>query len=57
MSNPVKPSFIVHMVNWLLARIVAALLWSLHNLAKKLVFKKIHSAIGIPKVLGTVGTQ
>lgn len=39
------------MVNWLSARIVAALLWPLHNLAKTLVYKKIHSAIGISKVL------
>uniref|UniRef100_A0A0D3FRB4 4-coumarate--CoA ligase n=1 Tax=Oryza barthii TaxID=65489 RepID=A0A0D3FRB4_9ORYZ len=54
-NNPVKPSFIVYMVNWLSARIVAALLWPLHNLAKTLVYKKIHSAIGISKVLGTVG--
>ncbi|EEC76517.1 hypothetical protein OsI_14303 [Oryza sativa Indica Group] len=48
-NNPVKPSFIVYMVNWLSARIVAALLWPLHNLAKTLVYKKIHSAIGISK--------
>uniref|UniRef100_A0A0E0KLI2 4-coumarate--CoA ligase n=1 Tax=Oryza punctata TaxID=4537 RepID=A0A0E0KLI2_ORYPU len=48
-NNPVKPSFIAYMINWLSARIVAALLWPLHNLAKKLVYKKIHSAIGISK--------
>uniref|UniRef100_A0A0D9W1B6 4-coumarate--CoA ligase n=1 Tax=Leersia perrieri TaxID=77586 RepID=A0A0D9W1B6_9ORYZ len=48
-NNPAKPSFITYMMNWLSARIVAAILWPLHNLAKKLVYKKIHSAIGISK--------
>ncbi|XP_006665086.2 probable acyl-activating enzyme 16, chloroplastic isoform X2 [Oryza brachyantha] len=48
-NNPVKQSFIVYMVNWLSASIVAGLLWPLHNLANKLVYKKIHSAIGISK--------
>ncbi|XP_062212996.1 probable acyl-activating enzyme 16, chloroplastic [Phragmites australis] len=48
-NNPVEPSFIVYMVKWLWARIVAAFLWPLHNLAKILVYKKIHSAIGISK--------
>lgn len=48
-NNPVEPSFVVYTINWLWARIVAALLWPLHNLAKKLVYKKIHSAIGISK--------
>ncbi|VAI40165.1 unnamed protein product [Triticum turgidum subsp. durum] len=37
------------MFNYLRARIVAALLWPLHNLAKMLVYKKIHSSIGISK--------
>ncbi|CAN6308510.1 unnamed protein product [Urochloa humidicola] len=48
-NNPVEPSFIVYMVKWLWARFVAAILWPLHNLAKILVYKKIHSAIGISK--------
>ncbi|KAJ1292730.1 hypothetical protein BS78_01G012500 [Paspalum vaginatum] len=48
-KNPVEPPFIVHMVKWLWARFVAAFLWPLHNLAKILVYKKIHSAIGISK--------
>ncbi|KAL6638689.1 hypothetical protein ACP70R_023800 [Stipagrostis hirtigluma subsp. patula] len=48
-NNPVEPSFIVYMVKWLWARLVAAFLWPLHNLAKILVYKKIHSAIGISK--------
>ncbi|KAM0928527.1 hypothetical protein ACQ4PT_002532 [Festuca glaucescens] len=48
-NNPVEPSFIAYMVNCLWARIVAALLWPLHNLAKMLVYKKIHSSIGISK--------
>ncbi|CAM0146649.1 unnamed protein product [Urochloa decumbens] len=48
-NNPVAPSFIVYMVKWLWARFVAAILWPLHNLAKILVYKKIHSAIGISK--------
>jgi hypothetical protein len=49
-NNPVEPSFIAYMVNCVRARIVAALLWPLHNLAKILVYKKIHSSIGISKV-------
>ncbi|KAM3318323.1 hypothetical protein ACQJBY_035828 [Aegilops geniculata] len=48
-NSPVKPSFISYMFNYLRARIVAALLWPLHNLAKMLVYKKIHSSIGISK--------
>ncbi|CAN6297068.1 unnamed protein product [Urochloa humidicola] len=48
-NNPVEPSFIVYMVKWLWARFVAAILWPLHNLAKILVYKQIHSAIGISK--------
>ncbi|CAN6291114.1 unnamed protein product [Urochloa humidicola] len=48
-NNPVEPSFVVYMVKWLWARLVAAILWPLHNLAKILVYKKIHSAIGISK--------
>ncbi|PRQ37724.1 putative long-chain-fatty-acid--[acyl-carrier-protein] ligase [Rosa chinensis] len=33
------------------ARIVAAILWPLHVLGTKLVYSKIHSAIGISKVI------
>ena len=38
------------MVKWIWARFIATFLWPLHNLAKILVYKKIHSAIGISKV-------
>ncbi|XP_066364720.1 probable acyl-activating enzyme 16, chloroplastic [Miscanthus floridulus] len=48
-NNLVKPSFIAYMMKWLWARLIAAFLWPLHNLAKILVYKKIHSAIGISK--------
>lgn len=48
-NNLVKPSVIAYMMKWLWARLVAAFLWPLHNLAKILVYKKIHSAIGISK--------
>ncbi|XP_039825391.1 probable acyl-activating enzyme 16, chloroplastic isoform X1 [Panicum virgatum] len=48
-NNPVQPSFIVYMVKWIWARFIATFLWPLHNLAKILVYKKIHSAIGISK--------
>ncbi|TVU44125.1 hypothetical protein EJB05_03558 [Eragrostis curvula] len=48
-NNPIEPSFIVYVVKCLWARLVASFLWPLHNLAKKLVYKKIHSAIGISK--------
>lgn len=49
-NNLVKSSFIAYMMKWLWARLVAAFLWPFHNLAKILVYKKIHSAIGISKV-------
>ncbi|PWZ54803.1 putative acyl-activating enzyme 16, chloroplastic [Zea mays] len=48
-NNLVKPSVIAYMMKWLWARLVAAFLWPLHNMAKILVYKKIHSAIGISK--------
>jgi len=41
---------IVLLFHWLWGRIIAAILWPLHNLATKLVYKKVHSAIGISKV-------
>ncbi|XWS13334.1 hypothetical protein CRYUN_Cryun36dG0028600 [Craigia yunnanensis] len=52
--NQKQPSYLVSMLDFLWARIVAAILWPLHVLAKKLVYKKIHSAIGISKA-GTSG--
>ncbi|KAG1363458.1 putative acyl-activating enzyme 16, chloroplastic [Cocos nucifera] len=44
-----QKSSIIILIDWLLGRIVAALLWPLHNLGMKLVYSKIHSAIGISK--------
>ncbi|KAJ0972402.1 hypothetical protein J5N97_020361 [Dioscorea zingiberensis] len=41
--------YIVVFLDWFWARLVAATLWPLHNLALKLVYSKIHSAIGISK--------
>ncbi|XP_010247393.1 PREDICTED: long-chain-fatty-acid--[acyl-carrier-protein] ligase AEE15, chloroplastic-like isoform X2 [Nelumbo nucifera] len=37
------------MVDWFWARITATILWPLHILGMKLVYSKIHSAIGISK--------
>ncbi|XP_068655508.1 probable acyl-activating enzyme 16, chloroplastic isoform X2 [Aristolochia californica] len=34
---------------WLLARVICAILWPLHILATKIIYRKIHSAIGILK--------
>ncbi|XVE81234.1 hypothetical protein DITRI_Ditri15bG0046800 [Diplodiscus trichospermus] len=47
--NQKQPSYLVSMLDCLWARIIAAILWPLHVLAKKLVYEKIHSAIGISK--------
>ncbi|PON95488.1 2,3-dihydroxybenzoate-AMP ligase [Trema orientale] len=44
-----QPSHLVSLLDWLWARIIAGLLWPVHALAKKLVYSKIHSAIGISK--------
>lgn len=44
-----KPLFVAVLVDWLLGRIIAAILWPLHNLGVKLIYNKIHSAIGISK--------
>ncbi|KAJ1407304.1 AMP-dependent synthetase/ligase [Sesbania bispinosa] len=44
-----QPSYIYSMLDWLLARIIATILFPIHILAKKLVYSKIHSAIGISK--------
>nr|GMD65821.1 probable acyl-activating enzyme 16, chloroplastic [Ipomoea batatas] len=48
-KDPKQPSYIVSVLDWLWARAIAALLWPLHRLAKKLVYSKIHSNIGISK--------
>ncbi|XP_008222738.1 PREDICTED: probable acyl-activating enzyme 16, chloroplastic isoform X1 [Prunus mume] len=47
--NRKQPSYLASVYDWLWARIVAAILWPLHMLGKKLVYSKIHSAIGISK--------
>ncbi|KOM25414.1 hypothetical protein LR48_Vigan102s007200 [Vigna angularis] len=43
------PSYLQSMLDWLWARIIATILFPVHLLAKKLVYSKIHSAIGISK--------
>lgn len=45
-----QPSYIVSLLDWLWARTIAAILLPLHMLAKKIVYSKIHSGIGISKV-------
>ncbi|OMP09474.1 AMP-dependent synthetase/ligase [Corchorus olitorius] len=52
--DPKQPSFILSMLDYLSARILAAILWPVHVLANKLVYQKIRSAIGISKA-GTTG--
>lgn len=47
--NQKQPSYLVSVVDWLWARVITAILWPIHMLAKKLVYSKIHSAIGISK--------
>ncbi|KAK5793775.1 probable acyl-activating enzyme 16, chloroplastic isoform X1 [Gossypium arboreum] len=47
--NTEQPSYLASMLDCLWARIIAAILWPLHVLAKKLVYQKIHSSIGISK--------
>ncbi|KAL4561081.1 hypothetical protein LXL04_033243 [Taraxacum kok-saghyz] len=44
-----QPSYIAAMVDWLYARFIAAILFPLHLLAKKLVYSKIYSSIGLSK--------
>ncbi|PSS35648.1 Acyl-activating enzyme 16 like [Actinidia chinensis var. chinensis] len=44
-----KHSFLISALDWLWARTISLMLWPLHMLAKKLVYSKIHSAIGISK--------
>ncbi|KAJ0248984.1 acyl-activating enzyme 16 [Hirschfeldia incana] len=48
-KNQKPPVYIVALVDWLWARVVAFVLWPLHMLAEKLVHKKIRSSIGITK--------
>ncbi|KAF7133387.1 hypothetical protein RHSIM_Rhsim09G0061500 [Rhododendron simsii] len=42
-------SFLVAAFDWLWARTISLILWPLHMLAKKLVYNKIQTAIGISK--------
>ncbi|XP_057498905.1 probable acyl-activating enzyme 16, chloroplastic isoform X1 [Actinidia eriantha] len=44
-----QPFFLISALDWLWARTISLMLWPLHMLAKKLVYSKIHSAIGISK--------
>ncbi|KAJ4897652.1 hypothetical protein Rs2_24446 [Raphanus sativus] len=48
-KNQKAPVYIVAVVDWLWARLVASILWPLHMLAEKLVHEKIRSSIGITK--------
>ncbi|WOL03687.1 putative acyl-activating enzyme 16, chloroplastic [Canna indica] len=48
-NKHIQESLVVAVFDWLCARIVAALLWPLHNLAMKLVYSKIHRVVGISK--------
>lgn len=45
----VQPTHLVSALDWLFARLAAAILWPIHMLAKKLVYSKVQSAIGIWK--------
>ncbi|XP_062165032.1 probable acyl-activating enzyme 16, chloroplastic isoform X2 [Alnus glutinosa] len=47
--NEKQPSYLVSMLDWLWARCIAAILYPVHMLAKKVVYSKIHSTIGISK--------
>ncbi|KAH6821931.1 acyl-activating enzyme 15 [Perilla frutescens var. hirtella] len=47
--NLEQPSHLSAVFDWLWARTVSLILWPLHALAKKIVYTKIHSAIGISK--------
>ncbi|CAH9142243.1 unnamed protein product [Cuscuta epithymum] len=44
-----QPSYLVSVFDWLCARAIAALLWPLHLLARKLVYSKIHSNLSMSK--------
>ncbi|XP_038874366.1 probable acyl-activating enzyme 16, chloroplastic [Benincasa hispida] len=47
--SKVQPTHLVSALDWLFARMAAAILWPIHMLAKKLVYSKVQSAIGIWK--------
>ncbi|KAK6161688.1 hypothetical protein DH2020_005069 [Rehmannia glutinosa] len=47
--NLEQPSHLSALFDWMWARIVATILFPLHTLAKKIVYSKIKSAIGISK--------
>ncbi|XP_068474543.1 probable acyl-activating enzyme 16, chloroplastic isoform X3 [Phaseolus vulgaris] len=49
MKDQKPPSYLHSMLDWLWARIIATILFPVHLLATKLVYSKIHSAIGISK--------
>lgn len=48
-KNQKQPSYLVSVLDYFLARIIAAILWPIHMLAKKIVYRKIQSAIGLSK--------
>ncbi|GAU42081.1 hypothetical protein TSUD_326580 [Trifolium subterraneum] len=48
-TNQKSPSYLYAMLDWLWARVMAAILYPVHMLANKLVYNKIRSAIGISK--------
>ncbi|KAK9138482.1 hypothetical protein Sjap_009076 [Stephania japonica] len=48
-KNPKQHPILASVVDWLWARVIAAILWPLHMLGKKLIYSKIQSAIGISK--------
>ncbi|XP_061373012.1 probable acyl-activating enzyme 16, chloroplastic isoform X2 [Gastrolobium bilobum] len=48
-KNKQQPSYVHSMLDWLWARIIATILFPVHILARKLVYSKIHSVIGISK--------
>lgn len=41
--------YLISVVDWMWARTIAAILWPIHVLAKKIIYNKIQSAIGISK--------
>ncbi|KAB2084502.1 hypothetical protein ES319_A05G338200v1 [Gossypium barbadense] len=53
--NPEEPSHIVSMFDYLWSKTIATILWPLHVLATKFVYKKISSAIGIQKTAKSGG--
>ncbi|XP_010532733.1 PREDICTED: probable acyl-activating enzyme 16, chloroplastic isoform X3 [Tarenaya hassleriana] len=48
-KNQNPPPYLISLVDWLIARVAAAILWPLHMLAKRFVYRKILSSIGISK--------